>query len=114
MGLCELTPKQHNKDPGVKIYNSHIDEYAYQLDYITVVKHRNLRRPEFMYDNKHTKQQCFARFASNLRRGLKWHMESLKNFNRPRKNLESFESNSWYDNRFTDNKKRNKPNLIIC
>ena len=56
-----------------------------------------------MFDNKHIKQNCIARFAANLKRGLRKAYGTSVNPNRYGNNYENYESYNRYSNRFSDN-----------
>ena len=71
--LGEITPRKDDKDDDVKTCNRIISEYAGDKPDIFVAYHSNLRddNGSFLFDNKHIKNNCIARFAANLKIALR-------------------------------------------
>ena len=70
--LSEITPRRDQRDEDVLMCNRLLNEYARSIEYLVIARHSNLRDTEgsFLYDAKHIKKTCIARFASNLKRAL--------------------------------------------
>ena len=82
--LGELTPRKDEKDDDVMICNRLINEFAGDKPDIFVAYHSNLRddNGSFLYDNKHIKKNCIARFAANLKIALRkaYNIQASKNY----------------------------------
>ena len=69
--ISEITPRMDAVDLKVKSINTMMNAYVKHSADLFIVRNSNLRDPDFYYDNKHIKQSCVARFASNIKRTLR-------------------------------------------
>ena len=67
----EVTPRLDDKDSEVKIINDLINTYGRENNDIFIAHHSNLRDRDFLYDAKHIRENCIARFAANIKIAIK-------------------------------------------
>ena len=72
--LCEITPRSDEKDEEVLKCNDFIKGLAISSKNIFIVRHSNLRDEDYTMhvDNKHISKNAIPRFASNIKRTLRF------------------------------------------
>ena len=73
--VSEITPRKRNRKSEVSSCNRLLNEYVKEKDYLFIARHENLQ--ELLYDEKHVKETCIARYAANIKNALR------KAYNRP-------------------------------
>ena len=69
--VSEVTPRMDEFDEQVKVANSSLNKFVDRHENTFIVKHDNLRNPDFFQDAKHIRQDGIARFAANIKKGLR-------------------------------------------